>query len=42
MQSPWAVILCKFTVSNSEPFPTSYYANLSTASNTGSPWNMIR
>jgi len=42
MKSPWAVILCKFTDGNDEPFPKQYYADLFTTSDTGSPWNMIR
>jgi hypothetical protein len=42
MQTPWAVILCKFTDGNDEPFPKQYYEDLFTASDTGSPWNMIR
>jgi hypothetical protein len=42
MKSPWAVILCKFTDSNDEPFPKQYYKDLFTVSNNGSPWDMIR
>ncbi len=42
MKTPWAVILCKFTNDNSEPFPKQYYKDLFTVNNTGSPWNMIR
>jgi hypothetical protein len=42
MQTPWAVILCKFSDDDSEPFPKSYYRSLFTTANTGSPWNMIR
>lgn len=42
METPWAVILCKFTDSNVEPFPEQYYKDLFTVENTGSPWNMVR
>jgi hypothetical protein len=42
MQTPWAVILCKFTDGNDEPFPMQYYKDLFTVNNTGSQWNMIR
>src|SRR5688572_10183850 len=42
MKTPWAVILCKFTDSNDEPFPKQYYKDLFTVENTGSQWNMIR
>ena len=30
MQSPWAVILCKFNNSTEEPFPKQYYKDLFT------------
>jgi hypothetical protein len=42
MKTPWAVILCKFTDGDDEPFPKEYYNDLFTANNSGSPWNMIR
>ena len=42
MQSPWAVILCKFTDGNDEPFTKQYYKDLFTVNNIGSQWNMIR
>ena len=42
MQSPWAVILCKFQGSTGEPFPMQYYLDLFTVSDKGSPWNMVR
>jgi len=42
MKTPWAVILCKFTDGNDEPFPKQYYKDLFTTSDNGSPWNMIR
>jgi len=42
MQTPWAVILCKFTDGNDEPFPLQYYENLFTKNDVGSPWNMVR
>jgi hypothetical protein len=42
MQTPWAVILCKFTDGNDEPFPKQYYKDLFTTENTGSPWNIVR
>jgi hypothetical protein len=42
MKSSWAVILCKFTDGNDEPFEKQYYKNLFTVNNNGSPWNMIR
>ena len=28
MQSPWAVILCKFNNGNEEPFPKQHYKDL--------------
>jgi hypothetical protein len=42
MQTPWAVILCKFTDGIEEPFSSQHYQDLFTAHDTGSPWNMIR
>ena len=42
MQTPWAVILCKFTDGNDEPFPPQYYQDLFTKNDVGSPWNMVR
>ena len=42
MQSPWAVILCKFNDGDDEPFPLQYYKDLFTADDKGSSWNMIR
>jgi hypothetical protein len=42
MNSPWAVILCKFNDGSDEPFPKQYYKDLFTVNNSGSPWNMIR
>jgi hypothetical protein len=42
MQSPWAVILCKFTDGDDEPFPLQYYKDLFTKDEAGSPWNMVR
>src|SRR5258707_8885512 len=42
MQSPWAVILCKFTDGNTEPFPLQYYQDLFTVNDQGSASNMIR
>jgi hypothetical protein len=41
-QTPWAIILCKFTDNNSEPFPRQYYEDLFTTNDKGSPWNMVR
>ena len=42
MQTPWAVILCKFTDGNDEPFPIQYYNDLFTTNDAGSRWNMVR
>jgi hypothetical protein len=42
MQTPWAVILCKFNDGNDEPFPKQYYKDLFTVDDVGSAWNMIR
>jgi Repeat of unknown function (DUF346) len=42
MNTPWAVILCKFSDGDDEPFPKQYYKDLFTVNNTGSPWNMVR
>jgi hypothetical protein len=42
MPSPWAVILCKFSDGDDEPFTKQYYQDLFTVNNTGSPWNLIR
>ena len=41
-QTPWAIILCKFTDNNSEPFPMQYYQDLFTKNDKGSAWNMVR
>jgi hypothetical protein len=42
MTTPWAVILCKFTDGDDEPFPLQRYKDMFTTSNTGSKWNMIK
>jgi hypothetical protein len=42
MQSPWAIILCKFSDGDEEPFPMQYYQDLFTTYTTNSPWNMVR
>jgi hypothetical protein len=42
MQTPWAVILCKFKGATDEPFAIQYYRDLFTIDDTGSPWNMVR
>jgi hypothetical protein len=42
METPWAVILTKFTDGDDEPFPKQYYEDLFTANGTGSSWNMVR
>jgi hypothetical protein len=42
MKTPWAVILCKFTDENSEPFPKQHYDHLFTTAGGGSAWNMPR
>jgi hypothetical protein len=42
MQTPWAIILCKFSDGFPEPFPMQYYRDLFTVADTGSPWNMVR
>src|SRR5947209_7306866 len=41
-QTPCAIILCKFTDNNSEPFPMQYYQDLFTKNDKGSAWNMVR
>ena len=41
-QTPWAIILCKFTDNTSEPFPMQYYQDLFTKNDKGSAWNMVR
>jgi hypothetical protein len=40
--TPWAIILCKFTDDNSEPFPIQYYKDLFTSADVGSQWNMVK
>lgn len=42
MQTPWAVILCKFSGATDEPYSVQYYRDLFTTDDTGSPWNMVR
>jgi hypothetical protein len=42
MKTPWAVVLCKFTDGDDEPYPKQYYKDLFTVNDTGSPWNMVR
>jgi hypothetical protein len=42
MQTPWAIILCKFKDGFPEPFPKQYYEDLFTVNDLGSPWNMVR
>jgi hypothetical protein len=42
MKSPWAVILCKFTDDDTEPYSKQYYDHLFTSAGGGSPWNMPR
>ena len=42
MDTPWAVILCKFTDGADEPFPKQYYQDLFTVTDGASPWDMIR
>jgi hypothetical protein len=42
MKTPWAIILCKFSDDNSEPFPIQYYKDLFTAADVGSKWNMVK
>ena len=42
MNTPWAVILCKFIDGNDEPFPIQHYKNLFTVNNTDSHWNLVR
>lgn len=41
METPWAVILCKFTDDDSEPFPKQKYLDLFTGDGSAS-WNMVR
>jgi hypothetical protein len=40
IQSPWAILLCKFSDNASEPFPRSFYENLFTLSGLGT-MNMV-
>src|SRR5438067_6078011 len=40
IQTPWAVLRCKFNDDSSEPFTTDYYEDLFTASGVGSQ-NMV-
>jgi hypothetical protein len=42
MKTSWAIILCKFTDGDDEPFPLQHYRDLFTVNNTGYAWNMIR
>jgi hypothetical protein len=42
MNTPWAIILCKFSDGNSEPFPIQYYKDLFTSADVGSKWNMVK
>jgi hypothetical protein len=42
MKTPWAVILCKFTDGDDEPFLKQRYLDTFTVNNVGSKWNMIR
>ncbi|MBA2305558.1 MAG: hypothetical protein H0W08_23395 [Acidobacteria bacterium] len=42
MKTSWAVILCKFTDGDDEPFSKTYYQDLFTPSESGSNWDMIR
>ena len=41
-KTPWAVILCKFTDGDDEPFPMQHYQDMFTVNNIGSKLNMIR
>jgi M6 family metalloprotease-like protein len=40
MQTPWAIILCKFSGDASEPFPRKHYEDLFTLSGNGTH-NMV-
>ncbi len=40
IQSPWAILLCKFSDDDSEPFSRKYYEDLFTSSGNGSQ-NMV-
>jgi len=40
IQTPWAILLCKFQDDSSEPFPRTFYENLFTASGVGTQ-NMV-
>jgi hypothetical protein len=42
MKTPWAIILCKFSDADSEPFPIQYYKDLFTSADVGSKWNMVK
>jgi hypothetical protein len=42
MKTPWAIILCKFSDGDSEPFPIQYYKDLFTSADVGSQWNMVK
>lgn len=42
MNTPWAIILCKFSDGDSEPFPIQYYKDLFTSDDVGSNWNMVK
>jgi len=42
MNTPWLVILCKFSDSDEEPHPKQYYWDLFTGDDVGSSWNMVR
>jgi hypothetical protein len=42
MKTPWAIILCKFSDDDSEPFPIQYYKDLFTSADVGSKFNMVK
>jgi hypothetical protein len=42
MKTPWAIILCKFSDDDSEPFPIQHYKDLYTSADVGSKWNMVK
>jgi hypothetical protein len=42
LKTPWAIILCKFSDGDSEPFPLQYYKDLFTPADVGSKWNMVK
>src|SRR5262245_10593409 len=42
MQTPWAIILCKFSEDFPDTSPMHYYRDLFTVADTGSPWNLVR